>query len=356
MFVVGLLPLPVVLLANMAVGHRWAHHVAAILTGFLAGVTFLYGAIDLAGQRANPTSTGHNSLAVDIGFMATALVAAVLMSKPVRERLSRMLPVDPDNPVHALALVLTVLLFGVLVTSTAFIQTSVADQPALTVGDLIAQEVPLLIIGAAGVGLFIRRNLAATATRLGLGRPAWWHVVIAMAAAGLFYAFAEAMHTLSLTLTPDVARQVDSTTQHLFGGLGGPLGIAVIALAPGICEEILFRGALQPRIGLIATAFLFTAFHAQYGLSLDALSVLMIALGLGLIRKFSNTTTSLVSHVTYNLVVGIGIAGAQMTAVAIGIEVVLIAVSAYAIWSYQRRSGSAGELLTTTIGSHEKTE
>jgi membrane protease YdiL (CAAX protease family) len=346
----------VVVVANMAVGHRWAHYVSAILTGFLAGVTFLYGAIDLAGQQANPSSTGHNSYAVDIGFMVTALIAAVLMSKPVRERISQILPIEPDNPVHALALVLTVLLFGVLLTSTAFIQTSVANQPPLTVGDLIAQELPLLIIGATGVGLFIRRNLATTATRLGLVRPAWWHVVLALAAAGVFYAFAEAMHTLSLTLTPDIARQVDSTTQHLFGGLGGPVGIAVIALAPGICEEILFRGALQPRIGLIATALLFTAFHAQYGLSLDALSVLVIALGLGLIRKFTNTTTSLVSHVTYNLVVGIGVAGSQLTAGAIGIEAVLIAVSLYAIWSHRRRTTTATEVLTPRVVSQEKTE
>jgi uncharacterized protein len=346
----------VVVLANMAVGHRWAHYVTPILTGFLAGITFLYGALDLAGQWTNPSSTGHNSYAVDIGFMATALIAAVLMAKPVRERISRVLPIDPDNPVHALALVLTVLLFGVLVTSTAFIPTSVANQPPLTVGDLIAQELPLLIIAVAGVGLFIRRNLAGTATRLGLVRPAWWHIVLAVAAAGIFYAFAEAMHTLSLTLTPDVARQVDSTTQHLFGGLNGPVGIAVIALAPGICEEILFRGALQPRIGLIATALLFTAFHAQYGISLDALSVLVIALGLGLIRKYTSTTTSLVSHVTYNLVVGIGIAGSQMTQVAIGIEVVLIVVSLYAIWSHRHRATSAPEVLTPRIGTEEKTE
>lgn len=328
----------------------------AILAGFLAGITFLYGALDLAGRWTNPAGGGgHNPYAVDIGFMATALIAAVLMSKPARERVARIMPIDPDNPVHSLALVLTVLLLGVLLTSTAFMTASLADQPPLTVGDLIAQELPLLVIAAAGVGLFIRRNVSEAATRLGLVRPAWWHVILALAAAGFFYAFAEAMHALSQTVTPEVARQVDTTTQHLFGGLGGPVGIAVIALAPGICEEILFRGALQPRIGLIATALLFATFHAQYGLSLDALTVLMIALGLGLIRKFTNTTTSMISHVTYNLVVGIGIAGSQVIQVAIGIEVVLIAVSVYAIWSNRRRRAPGGESLTPRVGGDEKT-
>ena len=85
---------------------------------------------------------------------------------------------------------------------------------------------------------------------------------------------------------------MDQTTQHVFAGLDNPLGIAALALFPGICEEILFRGALQPRIGLLATALLFTSIHTQYGISLDALSVLVVALGLGLIRRYTNTTTS----------------------------------------------------------------
>jgi membrane protease YdiL (CAAX protease family) len=84
------------------------------------------------------------------------------------------------------------------------------------------------------------------------------------------------------------------------------------------------------------TAVLFTSIHTQYGLSLDALSVLVIAVGLGLIRKYTNTTTSSISHVTYNLLIGVGIAASQVEFAA-AFEVVLIAVAAYAIWSNGRR-------------------
>lgn len=329
--------MPVVVLANLAVGRRWAHYLIPILIGFLAAITFLYGGeLYLASHWWNPGGTVRSSDAADIGFMTTALIAATLIFKPVRERFSRIMPIDPDNPVHALALLLTVLLLGILVTSTAFVVTSATDQLPLTVGDLIAQELPLLIVGVAGVGIFMRRNIPGVATRLGLVRPAWWHVVLALAAAGVFLAFGLAMDVLAHTFTPDVARHVDTTTQRLFGGLDNPVGIAAIALAPGICEEILFRGALQPRIGLVAAALLFTAFHTQYGLSLNALSVLVIALGLGLIRKFTNTTTSMICHVTYNLVVGVGVAASQLD-VAVALEVVLIGISAYAIWSNRRR-------------------
>ena len=332
------MPLPLVILANVAVGRRWAHLAIGLLAGVTAGIIFLVGALDLAGAgTTTPGAGGQNPLPVDVGIMATAVIAAALASKPIRERVSHVLPIDPDNPVHALALVLAVLLFGTQVTSIIFTSLSASAQTQLGVGDLIAQEAPFLILAAAGVGIFIRRNPAQVATRLGLVVPAWWHVALALAAAGGFFAFGQAMDALSHAWTPGVAQQVDTTTQQLFGGLGGPVGIATLALAPGICEEILFRGALQPRIGLIATAVLFTSIHTQYGLSLDTLSVLVIALGLGLIRKFTNTTTSSICHITYNLIVGIGVA-ASLLDFAVALEVLLIAISAYAIWSIRRRS------------------
>ena len=109
-------------------------------------------------------------------------------------------------------------------------------------------------------------------------------------------------------------------------------------MLPGLCEEILFRGALQPRIGLLATAVLFASIHTQYGFSFDALSVLVVAVGLGLVRKYTNTTTSCVCHVSYNLLAAIGIAGALM-GVAIAVEALLLAISGYALWLnlHQRR-------------------
>ena len=172
------------------------------------------------------------------------------------------------------------------------------------------------------------------AERLGLVVPAWRHVILALAVAGLFLGLSQASDILSHSLTPDIARRVDSTTQHVFGQLGGPLGIAALALLPGICEEVLFRGALQPRIGVLATALLFTSIHTEYGLSIDTLAVFVLALGLGFVRKYTNTTTSCACHVSYNLLVGIGIAGAALN-VALVLEVVLIAVSAYAIWRHR---------------------
>lgn len=335
-----MLPLPLVITANAAVGKGWASHATGILAGVSAGITFLFGALDLAStSSAAAGSGGHNPIAVDIGFMATSVIAATLASKPVRDRAARLLPIEPDSPVHAFALVLAVILFGTQLSSLLFSDPLASDQALspLTLGDLVAQEAPFLVLAAAGVGLYIRRNPATTVERLGLVVPRWWQVTLALAAAGVFFAFGQLMDGLTHLWTPGVARQVDSTTQHLFGGLGTPAGIATLALAPGICEEVLFRGAIQPRLGLLVTALLFTSIHTQYGISLDAMSVFVIALGLGLIRKYTNTTASCICHVTYNLMVGIGI-GSEFLGLAVAIELGLVALSGYAVWSIRRRA------------------
>ncbi len=338
-----LLPLPMVVTANVAVGKPWAHHATGILAGLTAGLTFLFGFGLAAGLLQG--GSGGQPVAVGAGFMGTALVAATIASRPVRERLGRVVPIDPDSPVHAYALVLAVILFGSVLATTAFSDVLAADRsaPPLTLADVAANETPFLVMALAGVGLFIRRDAAGAAHRLGLTRPTWWQIVIALAVAGAFYFFLVGADYLSHAWTPQVASQVTQANDHIFGGLGDPLGIAALALLPGICEEILFRGALQPRIGLLATAALFAAIHTQYGLSLDALGVFVVAIGLGLLRKYTNTTTSCVCHVSYNFLAGIGIAGAWLGA-SVGLEVGLVAVAGYAIWANRSRRRSPAAL------------
>jgi membrane protease YdiL (CAAX protease family) len=317
-------------------GRTWASQATGILAGVTSGATFLFGAVYFAGVLG-PPATGSSGQAVGAGIMVTAVVAAVLTSNPMRERVARVLNLDPDNPVHGLALVLAVILFGSQVALVSFVDVLAADQQQapLSVVDLFAQELPFLIIALAGVGVFIRRDGKQAAVRLGVVRPAWWHITLALAAAGVFFAFGQGIDSLSRTLTPQTWHNVDATTKHLFGGLNTPVGIAAIALLPAICEEILFRGALQPRLGLIVTALLFTSIHTQYSISFDTFAVFVLALGLGLIRKYTNTTTSSICHATYNLVVSIDIS--NLLGFAVGVELLFAAVTAYGVWSLRRR-------------------
>jgi CAAX protease family protein len=342
--VVELMPLPLVIAANTFVGKPWASGAGTALAAFTIALVGFSGLADLAGvQLLSAALPAATRFAVDAGVIVTAVAAAGFLLKPIRRDMAMFLPIDPENPVHTLALVLSTLLLGTQVTLIAFtdvLGTNLAQSP-LNVIDLLEGEAPFLIVAVAGVGLLIRRNGGQAAERLGLVVPAWWHLCLALAAAGVFLGLGLASDTLSHSLRPDIARRVDATTQHVFGDLGSPLGIAALALLPGICEEILFRGALQPRIGLVLTALLFTSIHTQYGLSIDTLAVFVIALGLGLVRKYANTTSSCACHVTYNLLVGVGISGVGLTA-GLVVEAALIGVSAYAIWTTRRRTAGQG--------------
>jgi membrane protease YdiL (CAAX protease family) len=187
------------------------------------------------------------------------------------------------------------------------------------------------------VGIFIRRPAAGTVERLGIVRPAWWQIVVALAAAGIFFGMVIGFDTANHYLLPDTARRVDAVNSHLFGQLAttGWWGVLVLAFLPGICEELLFRGALQPRLGLVTAAVLFTSIHSQYGLSLDLAAILLIAISLGLLRKWTNTTTSMTAHIAYNLLAGITIAGTWVY-VGLGVEAVLVGAAALVIWRQVR--------------------
>jgi uncharacterized protein len=331
-----------VILANIAIGKAWAPIATPIVAAYAPLITVLVGALDLFASQYGPgllsSDLGPQSrYAVDAGFIVTGVAAAGFVFAPIRRDVAAFLPIDAKNPVHALALSLAMVFFGTQVTFIFFTDVLAADkaQPPLSIGDLFWNETPFLILALAGVGMIMRRKVAEAATRLGIVAPGWWQIALAFAAAGVFFALAQGSDALSHAVSPDIARNVDATTQHLFGQLSSPVGIAAIALIPGICEEILFRGALQPRIGLVATALLFTSIHTQYGVSVDTLAIFLIALGLGLIRKYTNTTASCTCHVGYNLLAGIGIVGPAI-GLAVAIELVLVAAAAIGIWTRRR--------------------
>jgi len=276
-------------------------------------------------------------------LVVTGLLAASLLRYPTRAAIARVLPIDPASAMDATALVLSLVLFGSQLASQA--STDLLAQEAgtgVSLGplDLVAQEIPFLLAALLGVGLFLRRSPQAAVERLGLARPTGWQVLLALAAAGAFYAFGNGVDVLSHLLTPGLAGKVDAANQRLFGQLGDPLGIATIALSAGICEEVLFRGAMQPRLGVLWTSLVFAAIHTQYGLSLDSVAVFILAIGLGMLRRIANTTTSTICHVVYNALVGVTVSGAWLVP-AVGLEIALVLAGLMAFFT-----GKLGKLRT----------
>jgi membrane protease YdiL (CAAX protease family) len=74
----------------------------------------------------------------------------------------------------------------------------------------------------------------------------------------------------------------------------------LVGVGAGLGEETLFRGAVQPVLGIAATSVLFASMHVQYGPSLLLVYVFLLSVGLGSLRKYINTTASFLAHAGYN--------------------------------------------------------
>ena len=81
--------------------------------------------------------------------------------------------------------------------------------------------------------------------------------------------------------------------------------MVLLAAAAGLGEELFFRGALQPIFGIVPTSLIFAISHVQYGLSPATLTVFLLSIVLGIIRKRSNTTVAILVHGGYNFILGL---------------------------------------------------
>lgn len=309
-----------------------------MVAGALAGATLLLGLADVLIAAVEPRSAGSAGASGAPAVIVCGALGLLALWPQVRVTVSRAIPIDPESPVHLVALVLTLSLFGLQVQSAlsgALSQEAGSATPLSRV-DLVLGEVPFLLAAVVGVGAVIRRDPRAVVERLGYRRPQWWHLALAIAAAGAFFALAIGFDSLGSLLTPKTAQEVNSANNRIFGQLtSDPGGVATIAVAAGICEEALFRGALQPRLGILWTSLVFASVHTQYGISFDALAVFVLAIGLGLLRRFLSTTASTVCHITYDLLAGFGLGGIALM-LAGGVEALLIVLLAGVLLVYVR--------------------
>lgn len=161
-----------------------------------------------------------------------------------------------------------------------------------------------LVASALAVGYGVRRDWAGTFERLGLRRVTGGQVGIAL---GLTAALLAVMLGVEWFVTRawDFLEWPTTDTdafKSLLAPLITPIGAVVIGITAGVGEEVAVRGILQPRLGILLSNAFFTALHA-YQYNWDALlSVFLVGLVLGVIRKKTNTTVSAIVHGSYDFV------------------------------------------------------
>jgi membrane protease YdiL (CAAX protease family) len=331
--------------ANIGIRHEWARILSYVWVGLLAGGTVLLGVsvLGILAVSAAPRQplAPPMPLAVFVGaavvltLMVPASMAAILM-RSLRLRLARRIPFDPDNPVHVVALALLAISFAsallqqVLLTGIPAFANQVFGSANYTSLDIVVGELPFVVIGFLGVGLFVRRDFGQSLRRLGLVRPTWGQLALGLAAAGALYLASDGLERLGASLMPGVSQQLAQNTRSLFGHLTDPVSALIVGLSAGIGEEILFRGALQQRLGIVSTAILFGVVHLNYGVSLTLLSVVLVAVALAVLRRYANTTTTIVTHATLD-VIALGVSGWLAHPLTIAMTVVLGGVALLAL-------------------------
>jgi membrane protease YdiL (CAAX protease family) len=170
---------------------------------------------------------------------------------------------------------------------------------------ILTNQLPLVAIALLGVGLGVRRNLRETLYRLGYGSVSVKQLGIVVLFVGGALGLAVGAEALFATLQPELHREVGEISDLLFNPRGlspvaAVLFAALVGVGAGLGEETLFRGAVQPVLGITATSVLFASMHVHYGPSLLLVYVFLLSVGLGLLRKHINTTASFLAHAGYN--------------------------------------------------------
>lgn len=300
-----------VFVAQFAERERWVRYLTygllvainVMLLG-ISGLIMLSALLTRIASDQMPAETLlFNWLPAGIIFFLTAIVACVLLLPTFRRWLARWLPIDHESMVHTTALAYAAYLVGLSLGQTALIgdlEDLAEIGLALSVWDVLLTGLPMILFALVGVGLFIRRHWRATFERLGLRRPTGKQLLLAVGLTLLLLGFELAINLVWQVADPAGFDALTEVTESLYGNLMTVSGALALGLSAGISEELLFRGAVQPRLGLVLSSVLFTVGHLQYGLTIATLGVFVMGLVLGLVRSRTHTTICILIHAGYN--------------------------------------------------------
>ena len=300
-----LIPFVFLLAANIAERDpRWKgiHLVVLVFLNLASGVfgiITVWSSVDpLLGEFVSPPPS-----AVGWVCLGLSVFGFVLLLVPVRRWLSTVLPLYPSAPVHLTALELSWYLLGWGVINLVWLggveglQSAAEDVP---ISLYVIQSVGMIAVTLIGVGLFVRRSWTQVWDRLGLDSFRWVHLLIVGLAILALGVLNMAVSGLWYLIDPDQLESISEISDALMGNFDSLGAIVLLSVLSGLSEELLFRGALQPRLGILLTALVFASTHIQYALSPATVTVFVIGIALGYMRRHFGTVSAILTHSGYN--------------------------------------------------------
>lgn len=285
----------------------WAHFaqrnraLAVAIYVVFGGFSLLLIGIGLLVFMAPTTTTTQNPTALGWSIVAIGLALGLPLLPPFRLLLAKVTPLDPQSKPDMMGLSI---LAAVVVATAAvpyFGNGTSPVQPVAT-AELVVQDVTFVLLAFLAVGALMTRDLRSSVARLGLRWPTPRQVGIALGCVAIVFVLSSMAGVLTHYLQPGLEREIEQRMQGLLQPVTNWGDAVLLGLSTGIGEETLFRGAVQPRYGIVLTSLAFAVVHTQYGFSFVTLAVFGIGIVLGLERQRMNTTTSIVTHAVWNII------------------------------------------------------
>ncbi len=283
--------------ANRAQHDRSAFVGLYLLFGIPGGLLLVAG---LAKLLTNDLHTGVLFLLIGLGLTLPLI-------RQVRVALADVSPLDPDSAIDMTGLCILLAALGLFVANS--LAAGAANPPDLSVIpsvgvlDLVVQAATFLAIAYIAVGFPYWRDLLQATERLGIVVPD--ARTIGMGLLGTIGAFLVAglAGYVAQQLNPGLSESLSEIVDTMTAEVQNPIGAVILGASAGIGEEAVFRGALQPRFGMVLPSLLFTMLHGpQYGFNVALLGLFGVSMILALLRKHTNTTAAMIAHALYNAV------------------------------------------------------
>ena len=226
------------------------------------------------------------------------VIAALTLVPSLRKMTAKIVPFDSTSWPATIGLyVLSAL--GVLSLFSLFgnDETSSISYLALAVTGITEVALAFVLVG---VGFFRTRKEAID--RLGLAIPTRRQVMIALGLVVVTFIVSAVSSYLVQVLQPDLHEQITENMESMTSQVQSVWGALLLGLAAGIGEETLFRGAIQPKFGIVFTALIFALLHQQYGPSLITVGAFASGIIFGLERKYMGTVPAIITHTVYNTI------------------------------------------------------
>lgn len=264
-----------------------------ITFGFLWFVLFLVGFSGVF----NAWRSGNDPSTTNAFLLASGVATGIALIPQLRKQLARIMPFDANSYPDMVGLMF-ILQAGVLAIFSTFADTETTVE--VSYSSLVIDALTFAAIAYLAVGYLVTRTFKNATERLGLVKPTFRQVWIALGfvVIALFVSYTSSF--LVEVLQPNLYDRLNETLTEMTGDLDIFWAAVAIGLCAAIGEELLFRGAIQPRFGIIFTSLVFAVLHVQYEPSLVLVGLFFAGVTFGLERKYFNTTTCIITHAVYN--------------------------------------------------------